>query len=347
MRTSPATSDIDIGGGDKLLGLLPFNRTLNSALSKDQSDELGCNDDVNDKSSATESQGQSQLKVAWQYAKYITASSKRTLPSLIPGTHYCCSYDLSKRLQGPIVKANAPQLYCAPHNDGDHGNALQVALNDYFDNIIRFITSSEANDGGSGGIFRVFLHRFDRILALHGETASNLEIESATSRFFTRLRVAIRCKRVVVVVSACPKALPACLLPRSRTMESEYRYNKLVNWAHSSIAVETFAGKVDQIPSEFSRFCARHLEVVSIQHLGTVVPRRPEGTRFGLLRDRRKLHVEPLHLPPEESRAQGPVGQMEGWKPRHRSCSVDLQRSELPERLLTRESNPVLVLASL
>ena len=28
-----------------------------------------------------------------------------------------------------------------------------------------------------------------------------------------------------------------------------------------------------------------------------------EVRRYGLKRDRRKLHIEPLHLPPEESRA--------------------------------------------
>ena len=90
-------------------------------------------------------------------------------------------------------------------------------------------------------------------------------------------------------------------------MESEARYNKLVQWAQSAITVETFAGRADQIPAEFSRFCA-FLEVVAIQHTGTLVPRRPSALRFGLLRDRRKLHVEPLHLPPEESRAQGSSG---------------------------------------
>ena len=35
---------------------------------------------------------------------------------------------------------------------------------------------------------------------------------------------------------------------------------------------------------------------------------QPKGQRFGLMRDRRKLHIEPLHLPPEESRAQGSSG---------------------------------------
>lgn len=43
-------------------------------------------------------------------------------------------------------------------------------------------------------------------------------------------------------------------------------------------------------------------------HLGTLVGHRPVALRYGLKRDRRKLHVERLHLPPEESRAQGSAG---------------------------------------
>lgn len=207
------------------------------------------------------------------------------------------------------MNVNVPQLYCAPYEEsGDGETRLQKALDAYLVNILSFITPSDSNDESSGGaVARVFLHRFDEVLALHGETASPSAIASATSRFFTRLRVAIRCKRVVVVMSTCPAALPACLLSKSSNTESESRYNKLVQWAHSALTVETFAGRVDQIPAEFSRFCA-FLEVVSIQHLGTLVPRRPLASRFGLLRDRRKLHIEPLHLPPEESRAQGSSG---------------------------------------
>lgn len=34
-----------------------------------------------------------------------------------------------------------------------------------------------------------------------------------------------------------------------------------------------------------------------------MIPYRPSAAKYGLKRDRRKLHVEPLHLPPEDSRA--------------------------------------------
>jgi hypothetical protein len=34
-----------------------------------------------------------------------------------------------------------------------------------------------------------------------------------------------------------------------------------------------------------------------------MIPSRPSAAKYGLKRDRRKLHVELLHLPPEESRS--------------------------------------------
>ena len=56
-----------------------------------------------------------------------------------------------------------------------------------------------------------------------------------------------------------------------------------------------------------SQFCG-FLVVERCHHLGTLVGHRPVALRYGLKRDRRKLHVERLHLPPEESRAQGSAG---------------------------------------
>jgi hypothetical protein len=71
--------------------------------------------------------------------------------------------------------------------------------------------------------------------------------------------------------------------------------------------VDTFAGRSSLVPYEFREFCG-FLVVERVQHLGTLVGHRPSALRYGLKRDRRKLHIEFLHLPPEESRAQGSAG---------------------------------------
>lgn len=40
-----------------------------------------------------------------------------------------------------------------------------------------------------------------------------------------------------------------------------------------------------------------------LAQIAAMAPHRTAACRFGIKRDRRKLHIEPLHLPPEDSRA--------------------------------------------
>lgn len=85
----------------------------------------------------------------------------------------------------------------------------------------------------------------------------------------------------------------------------------LASFADSRLRVESFAGAADAVPYEFKEFCGL-LALQRVQAVGVLAPFRPQAHRFGLRRDRRKLHVEALHLPPEESRAFGSSDKKEG-----------------------------------
>eukprot|EP01038_Epipyxis_sp_PR26KG_P012056 gene12056-16133_t len=78
--------------------------------------------------------------------------------------------------------------------------------------------------------------------------------------------------------------------------------NKLTQFSDIVLTIESFAGRNHTIPYEFKEFCG-FLSIFKNQQYGIMTPIRTPGTRFGLKRDRRKLHIEPLHLPPEESRS--------------------------------------------
>lgn len=78
---------------------------------------------------------------------------------------------------------------------------------------------------------------------------------------------------------------------------------RIGNITDTLLSVESFAGRQANVPVEFRFFCG-FFNVHKLQHVGAISsPHRPSAKRFGLQRDRRKLHIEPLHLPPEESRA--------------------------------------------
>ena len=81
-------------------------------------------------------------------------------------------------------------------------------------------------------------------------------------------------------------------------------YTNLVHIVDNLIGFEEFAGRPTPVPAQFADFSG-FLRPLKIQHLGALVAPRPPQLVYGLKRDRRKLHVEPLHLPPEDVRAPG------------------------------------------
>ncbi len=304
----------DKQSGEKILSMLPHNRTLHSLVSKRDERE----DSI---SEAAEGAGNAEkkehLKVAWQYAKYIDANEQAKKPksTLAITSQYCCSYDLGKSFQREIFERATPQVYYCPQTcDSDclksNNSGLGGALDAYLTAVRTFIQETE--ESAPGAVVKIFLCEFHSILALHGEgEREGFRTSTCTKRtvvdFLLRLRLLIRSKRVTVIMDAVPSALPDCLVPPTLLTHHQAKFNTLAKFAHTFITIDTFAGRQDQIPSEFARFCG-FLEVGSVQHLGTLVAHKANGQRFGLMRDRRKLHIEPLHLPPEESRAQGSSG---------------------------------------
>ncbi len=68
------------------------------------------------------------------------------------------------------------------------------------------------------------------------------------------------------------------------------------------LEVDSFAGKRHRTPPEFEAF-AGLLYVKALQHPHALAPARGPSNKLGIKRDSRKLHIEPLHLPPEGVRA--------------------------------------------
>jgi hypothetical protein len=115
------------------------------------------------------------------------------------------------------------------------------------------------------------------------------------ARFVLRLKHIVRNGRIALTVGFQPCAGNVDMALKLRTI------------CDTVLSVESFAGRAHTVPYEFKDFQG-FLVLHKIQQYGTVAPFRPPGTRFGLKRDRRKLHIESLHLPPEESRAFSTTG---------------------------------------
>lgn len=152
-------------------------------------------------------------------------------------------------------------------------------------------------------VCRIVIAGLDQVLASIAADCGCAVSGRDVARFLLRLKHTIQDVRASVLVTVNSAAVGVETAVRLRQM------------ADTVLSVESFAGRTQSVPYEFKEFQGFFV-VHKIQHYGSMAPFRPPGTRFGLKRDRRKLHIEPLHLPPEESRAFSTTG---GAAPAHTS----------------------------
>ncbi len=136
---------------------------------------------------------------------------------------------------------------------------------------------------------RIFLPYFEEILLLH----NNSELHNQTLyRFLVSLKSIIEDKKVFVTIAIGTNSVSRKLLS---TVE---------HFTNVVLSVDSFSGRMHSVPYEFREYLA--FFVVKKLHLnGMLASPQPKASKFGIKRDRRKLHIEALHLPPEESRAFG------------------------------------------
>lgn len=155
--------------------------------------------------------------------------------------------------------------------------------------------------GSKTEITRVFIPDLQKILTKEtircSESAANGEdLKLIVAKFFLGLKQIIRTTRTIVVLSI-----------NSLLLGLPDLSNKLAQLSDTVLSIESFTAKEHSIPYEFKEFVA-FLNVIKLQQYGLTAPFRPTYQKYGLKRDRRKLKIEPLHLPPEESRAFGTSG---------------------------------------
>jgi hypothetical protein len=137
-------------------------------------------------------------------------------------------------------------------------------------------------------VLRVFI---PELLNLHSYFELDSAIASrALARTVLQLRYLVRENQCLLHASATPELFPPHILV------------SVAAFIDTHISIESFAGADSSVPYEFKEFNGL-LALHRVQAIGMLAPFRPPSHKYGLKRDRRKLHIEPLHLPPEESRA--------------------------------------------
>lgn len=173
---------------------------------------------------------------------------------------------------------------------------LEQVLCDIRRAVVKFLSTSQSHqdqksDRDSGvnsvvSVSRIFIPHLCNLAATYGFKDENIR---QIVQFMIGIRQLVRDRHATVAFSLSPDNSPSVLTSR-------------LKWAVDSvISVDSFAGREQFVPYEFKEFCGL-LTVERLQQVGSMASFRPPGSKFGLKRDSRKLHIEPLHLPPEESR---------------------------------------------
>ena len=259
------------------------NNNDNNDDKKVKGEELD-DDDTND-TNEDDRYTKDDLKIAWQYKKYIDQNSKTSTTT--SKVKYCCSYDLSKKLQRCIYDDRPVDTSSSLSSDVDTLPSLESILDDWMTRVKTFVDKIRA----SNSVGRIFMHSIFDLLWKHqcdqGQAGTIVV-------FLLKVKQLIRDMKVILVISWC--------LPTVSKAHSQ-----LISILDTFLKVESFAGHKKTIPVEFKDYCG-FLIIKKSQQIGLSVPCRPQGSRYGFKRNRRKLQIEPLNLPPETSRAFGSCG---------------------------------------
>jgi hypothetical protein len=147
--------------------------------------------------------------------------------------------------------------------------------------------------------------------------------------FLLKLKRLIASSRAVIIIGFQPATI---------TLEKLLTFETLMDSIYS---VDSFSSRMHVVPYEFREFLGFFM-IRKLQEYGMLTSPQLKGTRFGIKRDRRKLHIEPLHLPPEESRAT--TGDTERSKQQDQKIhstelKLNVDKVEVPKSSATIENN--------
>jgi hypothetical protein len=232
-----------------------------------------------------------ELDIAWQYRKSVqrermeTVESSSTSSKVKPSNIFCHSYDLSGRLSEQSCSIN-PEDYMVSLQCCENQRHSQACGFHLFRELVSAIQEKQG--------------KVVRLLLFH----PNLDVLTVA---LPLLLAHIRQHRLPVVVLVCST-------PTSATNKS---WTRLQRSADVVLSTEGFASRREFPPPPEFRDLQGLLTILKLStataatangggHFGDLtISKRPAAYIYGFKRDRRKLHIPLLHIPPEDYAAGG------------------------------------------
>lgn len=282
---------------EKLLSLLPRNLHWDKEKKKSQQQgEMPQGLDVlEEEEDEAEGDAEEGLEIAWQYKKSVQEErsgleSSRVTTTTTPNTNvFCHSYDLSGRMKDQMAIQSDSILVGMPDEDTKatttaHARGVQ---------LFRFLASQIKRVGG----------KMVRMLLFH----PNLEA----------LTVALP----LLMAYIRSNSLPVVLMVYVPSAIDQGLWSQLSRSADVVLSTEGFASRKEYPPPPEFRQLQGLLQISKVStvtaatangggHFADLTAsKRPAAFIYGFKRDRRKLHISLLHIPPEDyTEGGGSVG---------------------------------------
>ena len=301
---------------------------LPSSIPECRSDEEGGgDDDVDDDEQQPAPQplaGDEQLTIAWQYRTDVQASRSGGVPAASKSgaaksggaaRTYCHSYDLSKPMQVELLASNPPQLHSL--------------------NSDKYLSLPSSASGG----LQLFLDVHALLAPLLSPPRSVVRLllldppASLLPSFLPLLSSRARSLNLPLVTLATlkPWLSPsgALLVAAERAADVSLRFDGLSGLRQGSGAGRLAfapaaanngggdsAGATGGLSAPLGAVLTTLRGALGGEKggpvLGIFAPRRPAATTYGVTRDRRKMHIEIMHLPPADGGGPPEMQQQQG-----------------------------------
>jgi hypothetical protein len=198
---------------------------------------------------------------------------------------------MNVRLQPSIWYSNAPEVFSIPDSNDE---SLEQKLSSMRAAVVTFLAKqkppqSKVRDSSVSSVVsvsRIYIPQLANLASNYGFSGETMK---QIVQFVMGIKQLVRDAHATLTFTLQPLTCADILISRLKWI------------ADTVLSVDSFAGREQSVPYEFKEFQGL-LTVERVQQVGTIASFKPPGSKFGLKRDSRKLHIEPLHLPPEESR---------------------------------------------
>ena len=293
-------------------------------------------------SNGADATGNEGLTNAWQYKLSVqrergtgtgtgTGGSSARKPK--GSKQYCHSFDLS----GKMMDQHDASIPTGDVNIHTHISILDCACSKCP------LFSCHQSRSCAVALYQSFVQHIQDKISQHPNTVVRILVMNAPVQTFSvalpllLTHVRLNALPVVCLMTVRPWLRP--LTPRSTSNSNSSYAQSLISLKRSCDAVftcEGFAANLSPPPAEFSDLAGiLSIRKVALQALGhfsdTTTNRRPPANRYGMKRDRRKMHIRMLHLPPEDfskdegSGGSGPLEKGDGGTTTTRSSNTALQ----------------------